>query len=117
MCVVTLVVAWHPYSWHGVSWCGYSFMAWHTHGVATHSWHSALMVQLPIHGVVHAWHDDSCHNTFVHGAVTLLICSYIFMPMKIIAWVVAECDLEHSSLPVPPRGKALHHVGELWVGT
>ncbi len=38
------------------------------------------------------------------------------MPMKITTWVAVECDLEHSSLPVPPGGKTSHHVRQLWVG-
>ena len=98
-----------------------------------------LMVQLPICGMAHSWHTHGtvtqswcgnlCCGTLSHGAalhgmtpsvtvtVTLLIKPRRFIPMKIITWVAAECDLEHSSLPIPSGGKTVHHVRELRAGT
>ena len=101
-----------------LQWCGTLNHGAVSHGVVTHSWCSyPLMVWQFV-----PQHPHSCHSTPQRDApvtvvVTLLIRGHIFMPMKIIAWVAAECDLEHSSLPVPPRGKTLHHVRELRAGT
>ncbi len=93
-----------------------------------------LMAWLPNHGAAYLWHGywlwcgDSCHGTLSHGtvphgmapsvtvAVTLLIKTCRFIPAKIIAWVAVECDLGHSSLPIPRGGETVHHIRELRAG-